>query len=78
MLILFCRYIWAELSLLFWTFLSETLFPGGGGGEGRRVHVHPVHPPAYAPEYLLRSINFFPVSLENDNQTGFTSFSSCH
>ena len=44
--ILFCRHIWAELSLLFLTFLSGTLFPGGG------VHVHPVHPPpppAYAP-----------------------------
>ena len=41
--ILFCRHIWAELSLLFWTFLSGTFFPGGG------VHVHPVHPPAYAP-----------------------------
>ena len=30
--ILFCRHIWAELSLLFWTFLSGTFFPGGGGG----------------------------------------------
>ena len=35
----FIRHIWAELSLLFWTFLSGTFFPGG------RVHVHPVHPP---------------------------------
>ena len=36
----FCRHIWAELSLLFLTFLSGTFFPrwGGGGGE---VHVHP-------------------------------------
>ena len=43
----FCRHIWAELSFLFWTFLSAELFPGGGGGG---VHVHPVHPPpAYAP-----------------------------
>ena len=40
--ILFCRHIWAELSLPFWTFLSGTFFPGGGGGG---VHVHPVHPP---------------------------------
>ena len=32
--ILFCRHIWAELSLLFWTFLSGTFFPGGGGGGG--------------------------------------------
>ena len=28
--ILFCRYIWAELFLLFWTFLSGTFFSGGG------------------------------------------------
>ena len=41
--ILFCRHIWAELSLLFWTFLSGTFVLGGGGGGG--VHVHPVHPP---------------------------------
>ena len=44
--ILLCRHIWAELSLLFWTFLSGKFFPdtwGGGGGRGR-VHVHPVHP----------------------------------
>ena len=47
--ILFCRYIWAELSLLFWEFLSGTFFPGGGGGGGG-VQVYPVHPPpAYAP-----------------------------
>ena len=31
--ILFCRHIWAELSL-FWTFLSGTFFAGGGGGGG--------------------------------------------
>ena len=42
--ILFCRHIWAELSLLFWTFLSGTFFPGVCGGGGG-VHVHPVHPP---------------------------------
>ena len=30
--IIFCRHIWAELSRLFWTFLSGTFFPGGGGG----------------------------------------------
>ena len=30
--ILFCRHIWAELSLLSWTFLSGTFFPSGGGG----------------------------------------------
>ena len=41
--ILFADIIWAELSLLFWTFLSRTFFLGGG------VHLHPVHPPAYAP-----------------------------
>ena len=29
----FCRYIWAELSLLFWTFLSGTFFPGRGGAR---------------------------------------------
>ena len=28
----FCCYIWAERSLLFWTFLSGTIFAGGGGG----------------------------------------------
>ena len=39
--ILFCRHVWAELSLLFWTFLSGTFFPGEGGGGG--MHVHPVH-----------------------------------
>ena len=38
--IIFCRHIWAEISRLFWTFLSGTFFPGLGGG----VHVHPVHP----------------------------------
>ena len=37
--ILFCRYFWAELYLLFWTFLSGTFFQVGG------VHVHPVQPP---------------------------------
>ena len=31
--ILFCRYIWAELSLLFWTFLSGTFFPWWGGAR---------------------------------------------
>ena len=35
--ILFCRDIWAELSLLFWTFLSGTFFPGWGGGGGARA-----------------------------------------
>ena len=29
--ILFCRHIWAELSLLFWTFLSGTFSQVGGG-----------------------------------------------
>ena len=29
----FGRHIWAELSLLFWTFLSGTFFPGGGGAH---------------------------------------------
>ena len=49
---LFCRHIWAELSLLFYLNISErNFFPGGGGGG---VHVHPVHPPppAYAPEKI--------------------------
>ena len=45
--ILFCRHIWAELSLLYWTFLSGTFFPGGGGGDARAPSVPP---PAYAPE----------------------------
>ena len=46
--ILFCRHIWAELSLLYWKFLSGTFFQVGRGGG---LHVHPVHPspPAYAP-----------------------------
>ena len=39
--ILSCQYIWAEISLLFWTFLSGTCFPCGGGGAPP--------PPAYAP-----------------------------
>ena len=30
--ILFCRHIWAELSHLFWTFLSETFSQVRGGG----------------------------------------------
>ena len=42
--ILFCRYLGAELYLLFWTFLSGTFFLVGGGG-GLGVHVHPVHSP---------------------------------
>ena len=51
--IIFCRHIWAELSLLFWTFLSGTFFPGvcvcvsGGGGGSARAPSAP--PPAYAP-----------------------------
>ena len=44
--ILFCRHIWAELSLLFWTFLSGTFSPGGGG-DARAPSAPP--PPAYAP-----------------------------
>ena len=44
--ILFCRHIWAELSLLFWTFLSGTFFPGGGRGGGVR---------AYAPGFIQLS-----------------------
>ena len=42
--ILFCRHIWAELSLLFWTFLSGTFSPGGGGG----CTCTQCTPPAYA------------------------------
>ena len=44
--ILFCRHIWAELSLLFWTFLSGTFFPGGWGGGCTCTQCTP---PAYAP-----------------------------
>ena len=55
--ILFCRHIWAELSLFFWTFLSRTFFPGGDGGGGG-VHVHSVHPLAYAPD--LRCVKVHP------------------
>ena len=32
-------------SFLFWSFMSRPFFMWGGG-----VHVHPVHPPAYAPD----------------------------
>ena len=39
--ILFCQHIWAELSLLFWTFLSGTFFPGGGGGGARAPSAPP-------------------------------------
>ena len=39
--ILFCRHVWAELSLLFWTFLSGTFFPGGGGGGARAPSAPP-------------------------------------
>ena len=39
-----CTFLFADISgrnfPFFWTFLSGTFFPGGGG-----VHVHPVHPP---------------------------------
>ena len=38
----FCRHIWAELSLLFWTFLSGTFFPGGGGGGARAPSAPPL------------------------------------
>ena len=40
--IFFCRHIWAELSLLFWTFLSGTFFPGGGGGGARAPSAPPL------------------------------------
>ena len=39
--ILFCRQIWAGLSLLFRTSLSGTFFPGGGGARA------PSAPPLY-------------------------------
>ena len=29
---------------------ERNFFPRWGGGGGGRVQVHPVHPPAYAPE----------------------------
>ena len=37
----FCRHIWAELSLLFWTFLSGTFFPGEGGVGARSPSAPP-------------------------------------
>ena len=40
----FCQHIWAEISLLFWTFLSGTFFPGG------ECTCTQCTPPAYAPE----------------------------
>ena len=51
--ILFCRHIWAELSLLIWTFLSGTFFPGGGGGGAARAT-----PPAYAPVLCIYSLQY--------------------
>ena len=43
--ILFCRHIWAELSFLFWTFLSGFFFSGGGGCTCTQCT-----PLAYAPD----------------------------
>ena len=37
--IFFANIIWAELSLVFWTFLSGTFFPGGGGGARARTDI---------------------------------------
>ena len=51
--ILFCRHIWAELSLLFRTILSGTFFPGGRWGGGGWVGgvgcTCTCNSPAYAP-----------------------------
>ena len=39
-----CTFFFADISLLnlvsllFWTFMSEIFFPGGGGGAGAPVH----------------------------------------
>ena len=48
--ILFCRHIWAELSRLFWTFLSRTFLPGWGGGGCTCTQCTY---PAYAPVFLV-------------------------
>ena len=40
--IIFCRHIWAELSLLFWTFPCGTFLPGGGGGGARAPSAPPL------------------------------------
>ena len=48
--ILFCQHFWAELSHLFWTFLSGTFFQVGGGG----MHVHPVDSPFSALRKLFQ------------------------
>ena len=48
--ILFCQHIWVELPLLFWTFLSGTLFPGRGRGGALAPSAAP---PACAPEPLF-------------------------
>ena len=53
--ILFCRHIWAELSFLFWKFLSGTFFSGGGVGGG--CTCTQCIPPAYAPAQTHRSID---------------------
>ena len=54
--ILFCRHIWAELSLFFWTFLSGTFFPEGGGGGCTCTQCTA---PAYAPViYKIISCHF--------------------
>ena len=81
--ILFCRQIWAELSVLFWTFLSGTFFPrwgggGGGGGEGGGVlvlkrdfyifHLYSLFASSKS-NYLQIITLFVPFKLENSDNS---------
>ena len=61
----FCRPIWAELSFLFWTFLSGTFFQAGGC-----TCTQCTPPPAYAPglrllKKLIIQYNCFTCTLCN-------------
>ena len=58
----------AELSLLFWTFLSETYFPGGGGGGARTPSALPPPPAAYAPAFLC---SYMPKTLAFSSPRSF-------
>ena len=68
--ILFCRHIWAELSLLFWRFqfLSGTFFPGGGGG----VHMHPVHPSSVRACIIVYSVANYRPHLSSQRSWRFS------